>query len=186
ETLLRGYYAAAPAPGERPFPPPPPGRPSLGRRRASITGERPPTLTDMDDRMRRRHVELRRVVVTGLGVVSPNGVGKEAYRLANREGTSGVSRIDQFDTSALWSRVAATIRGLDLTRAMDPKQLKLVSRMVPLAILAAREALEDAGLPPEDLDVERRRQVGVMLGSGGGGIEVVEAMYGHYYRGAPE
>jgi 3-oxoacyl-[acyl-carrier-protein] synthase II len=136
--------------------------------------------------MRRRQVELRRVVVTGLGVVSPNGVGKEAYRRANREGTSGVSRIDQFDTSALWSRVAATVRDIDLTRAMDPKQLKLVSRMVPLAILAAREALEDAGLPPEGLDVERRRQVGVMLGSGGGGIEFVETMYGHYYRGEPE
>ncbi|MBX6311891.1 MAG: beta-ketoacyl-[acyl-carrier-protein] synthase family protein, partial [Isosphaeraceae bacterium] len=133
-----------------------------------------------------RHQELRRVVVTGLGAISPNGIGKEAYDRANREGISGVRRIEEFDTSALWSRVAASIRGLDLTRAMEPKQLKLVSRTVPLGILAAREAMEDAGLSPADLDLATRRQLGILLGTGGGGIEFVEAMYGHYYAGHPE
>src|SRR4051812_31573858 len=117
-----------------------------------------------------RYVELRRVVVTGLGALSPNGEGREGDRGAPPAGTSGVSRIEEFDTSQLWSRVAATIRGVDLTRAMEPKQLKLVSRTVPLAILAAREALEDAGLAPEGLDLATRRQIGVLLGTGGGGI----------------
>ncbi len=133
-----------------------------------------------------RQVQLRRVVVTGLGALSPNGQGREAFDRANREGISGVSRIDQFDASRLWSRVAATVRDVDLTRAMEPRQLKLVSRTVPLAILAAREAMEDAGLPPGDLDLETRRQVAVLLGTGGGGIEYIEAMYGHYYAGHPE
>ncbi|HEX8200962.1 MAG TPA: beta-ketoacyl-[acyl-carrier-protein] synthase family protein [Isosphaeraceae bacterium] len=133
-----------------------------------------------------RYVELRRVVVTGLGALSPNGPDRESYRQANREGASGISRIEEFDTAQLWSRVAGSIRGLDLTRAMEPKQLKLVSRTVPLAILAAREALEDAGLPPEGLDLKARRQIGVLLGTGGGGIEFVETMYGHYYAGHPE
>ena len=82
--------------------------------------------------------------------------------------------------------MAGRIRGLDLTQALDPKQLKVVSRAVPLAILAAREALEDAGFDHETLDIETRRQIGVTLGTGGGGIEFVEAMYGHYYAGHPE
>lgn len=133
-----------------------------------------------------RQRELRRVVVTGLGAVSPNGLGREAYREANREGISGVRLVEEFDTSALWSRVAGIIRGLDLSTAMDRRQLKLVSRMVPLAILAAREALEDAGLAPEGLDLATRRQLGILLGTGGGGIEMVETMYGHYYAGHPE
>src|SRR4051794_18920066 len=108
-------------------------------------------------------VELRRVVVTGLGVISPNGHDRESFRQANREGTSGVRRIEEFSTERLKSRVAGLIRGLDLTRAMDPRQLRRVSRMVPLAILAAREALEDAGLPPDHLDLATRRQIGILL-----------------------
>ena len=102
------------------------------------------------------------------------------------KGSGGVKRIEEFDTSGLWSRVAGVARGVDLTLAMEPKNLKLVSRTAPLAILAGREALEDAGLPPGDLDLATRRQIGVLLGSGGGGIAMVEAMYGHYYAGHPE
>ncbi|HWE38585.1 MAG TPA: beta-ketoacyl-[acyl-carrier-protein] synthase family protein [Isosphaeraceae bacterium] len=131
-------------------------------------------------------VDLRRVVVTGLGAISPNGVGRSAYRRANREGLSGTRGIEEFDASMLGSRVAGVVRGLDLTRALEPKQLKTVSRMVPLSILAAREALEDAGLVPERLDLETRREIGVLLGTGGGGIELIEAMYGHYFAGYPE
>src|SRR5205823_3058991 len=123
-----------------------------------------------------RYVQLRRVVVTGLGVVSPNGHDREAFRRANRDGVSGVRRVEEFDTARLRSRVAGAIRGLDLTRALEPRQLKRVSRMVPLAILAAREALDDAGLPPERLDLETRRQLGILLGTGGGGAEFIEAM----------
>ncbi len=133
-----------------------------------------------------RWVELRRAVVTGIGVVSPNGVGREAFRRANREGRSGVVAIEEFDASHLGSRVAGIVRGLDLTTAMEARQLRLVSRMVPLALIAAREALADAGLEPGGLDLETRRQFGVLLGTGGGGIDLVEAMYGHYYGGNPE
>jgi 3-oxoacyl-[acyl-carrier-protein] synthase II len=130
-----------------------------------------------------RLAERRRAVITGLGCVSPNGRGQAAFREANRKGLSGISRIEEFDTSALWSRVAGIIRGVDLTEALDARQLRLVSRVAPLAILAAIEALEDAGLPYQGLDVATRRQIGVLLGTGGGGIEFVEALYGHYYSG---
>jgi 3-oxoacyl-[acyl-carrier-protein] synthase II len=131
-------------------------------------------------------VELRRAVVTGVGVVSPNGHDREAFRRALREGISGVCRVEGFDISTLRSRVAGQIRGLDLTRAMEPRQLKRVSRMVPLAILAAREALGDAGLPSDRLDLNMRRAIGILLGTGGGGAEFIEAMYAHYYAGRPE
>lgn len=130
--------------------------------------------------------QLRRTVVTGIGVVSPNGVGREAYREANRAGTSGITRIEEFDTTPLYSRVAGTIRGLDLTRALEPKQLRVVPRTSPLAILAAMEALDDAGLPHADLDVATRREIGVLLGTGGGGIQFVEELYGYYYNGQLE
>lgn len=133
-----------------------------------------------------REVKLRRVVVSGLGAVSPNGLDREAFREALREGRSGVRLIEDFDTSKLRSRVAGIVHGLDSARAMEARQLKRVSRMVPLAILASAEALEDAGLPPEGLDLATRRQLGIVLGTGGGGAEFIEAMYGHYYGGHPE
>jgi 3-oxoacyl-[acyl-carrier-protein] synthase II len=133
-----------------------------------------------------RYVQLRRVVVTGIGAISPNGLGRDAFLRANREGLSGVRRIEEFDTTRLKSRVAGIVRGLDLTRAMEPRQLKRVSRMVPLAILAAAEALEDAGLPHDRLDLETRRELGILLGTGGGGSEFIEAMYAHWYEGRPE
>lgn len=128
----------------------------------------------------------RRVVVTGLGAVSPNGLGRESFLEANRNGTSGVRRIVEFDTSGLKSQVAGIIRGLDLSAAMERRQLRRVSRMVPLAIIAAREALSDAGLAADHLDLATRRQIGVLLGSGGGGAEYVEAMYAHYFSGHVE
>jgi 3-oxoacyl-[acyl-carrier-protein] synthase II len=131
-------------------------------------------------------VERRRVVVSGIGVVSPNGHDRESFRQANRLGASGVRRIEEFATEGLKSRVAGLIRGLDLTRAMEPKQLRRVSRMVPLAILAAREALESAGLAADGLDLATRRAIGVLIGTGGGGAEYVEAMYAHFYAGRVE
>lgn len=133
-----------------------------------------------------RTIELRRVAVTGIGVLSPNGIGREAFRRANREGISGVRRIEDFSTEGIGSKVAGRLVGVDLTAALDPKQLRVVSRTCPLAILAAREALEHAGLAPEGLDGATRREIGVLLGTGGGGIAFVEELYGHYYSGRLE
>lgn len=133
-----------------------------------------------------RNVPIRRVVITGMGALSPNGTGLDAYRESLREGRSGVTAVQEFDTSGIGSRIAGSIRGLDLTRAMELKNLKVVSRTVPLAVLAAREAMADAGFPPSELDLDTRRQIGVILGTGGGGIAFVEELYGYYYKGQLE
>lgn len=133
-----------------------------------------------------RNVPIRRVVITGMGALSPNGVGIDAYRESLREGRSGVTAVQEFDTTGIGSRIAGSIRGVDLTQAMELKNLRVVSRTVPLAVLAAREAMADAGFLSAELDLETRRQIGVILGTGGGGIAFVEKLYGYYYKGQLE
>lgn len=124
-----------------------------------------------------------RIVISGLGALSPNGVGREAYFAALAAGRSGVRGITQFDASSLPCRVAGEV-DFDLTTWVDAKNLKHVGRVVPMAIAATDEALRDAKLDPAAMDLEGRRNIGVMLGSGGGAIEFSERMYELWYRGA--
>jgi len=126
-----------------------------------------------------------RIVITGIGAVSPNGVGRENYFRALVAGRSGIRNITQFDASSLSCRVAGEVNGeFDASRWIDPKDAKHVGRVVPLTIAATDEALRDANLDPPALDLETRRSIGVMLGSGGGAIEFSERMYELWYRGA--
>jgi len=126
-----------------------------------------------------------RIVITGVGALSPNGVGRERYFAALAEGRSGIRRITQFDASTLPCRVAGEVNGeFDPSRWVEAKDMKHVSRVVPMAIAATDEALRDAKLDPAQLDLEERRNFGVMLGSGGGAIEFSERMYELWYRGA--
>jgi 3-oxoacyl-[acyl-carrier-protein] synthase II len=128
-------------------------------------------------------MNYNRIVITGLGALSPNGTGREQYFQGLATGRSGIRNITQFDASQLSSRVAGEIPDLDPARWVDAKNLKHVSRVVPMAIAATEEALRDAGLDPSALDLETRRNIGVMLGSGGGAIEFSERMYELWYRG---
>jgi 3-oxoacyl-[acyl-carrier-protein] synthase II len=128
-------------------------------------------------------MENERIVITGLGALSPNGLGREQYFASLAAGRSGVRNITQFDASSLPCRVAGEI-DFDLTTWVDAKNLKHVGRVVPMAIAATDEALRDAKLDPAAMDLEGRRSIGVMLGSGGGAIEFSERMYELWYRGA--
>jgi 3-oxoacyl-[acyl-carrier-protein] synthase II len=111
-------------------------------------------------------------------------VGRETYFAALAAGRSGIRGITQFDASALPCRVAGELNGeFDPSRWVEAKDMKHVSRVVPMAIAAADEALRDAKLDPQAVDLETRRQIGVMLGSGGGAIEFSERMYELWYRG---
>lgn len=124
-----------------------------------------------------------RVVITGVGVVAPNGVGRENYFDSIARGASGIRPISFFDASALTSRIAGEVRDFDAAHWIDTKDLKHVSRVVPMAIAASAEALDDAGIDPSALDLEARRRIAVILGSGGGAVEFSERMYELWYEG---
>jgi len=124
-----------------------------------------------------------RAVITGMGVVSPNGIGKDAFCRAILAGKSGVKHISRFDTSNLPVQIAGEITDFDEFAWIDPRERKHVSRAVPLAIAASHEALRDAGFDLESMTLERKRDFGVMLGSGGGAQEFSEEQYRHYFQG---
>ncbi|MEO8033181.1 MAG: beta-ketoacyl-[acyl-carrier-protein] synthase family protein [Acidobacteriota bacterium] len=127
----------------------------------------------------------QRIVITGIGALSPNGLGRENYFAALKAGRSGIAGITLFDPSDLPCRIAGELdTEFDPTRWVDAKNLKHVSRVVPMAIAATDEALADARLDPRALDLETRRSIGVLLGSGGGAVEFSERMYELWYRGA--
>ncbi|HEX8409292.1 MAG TPA: beta-ketoacyl-[acyl-carrier-protein] synthase family protein [Thermoanaerobaculia bacterium] len=123
------------------------------------------------------------IVITGVGVLSPNGSGRENYFAATAAGQSGVRAITNFDPGSLPCRIAGEI-DFDPAQWVDAKNLRHVSRVVPMAIAAADEALRDAKLDPLAADLETRRSIGVMLGSGGGAVEFSERMYELWYKGA--
>jgi 3-oxoacyl-[acyl-carrier-protein] synthase II len=125
----------------------------------------------------------RRVVVTGIGAVSPNGLGRESFWRATREGISGVRRITRFDPSGHAVQVAGEVVGFDENSWVQPKDRPHVSRAVPLALAAVHEALEDGGIDPQAMTRDQLRRVGVIVGSGGGSQEFTEEQYRLYYTG---
>src|SRR3954470_8069941 len=126
----------------------------------------------------------RRVVITGMGCVTPIGTGREAFWLALQRGDSGVRGIESFDVSNSPVKIAAEVRDFDWQSQVNAKDRKHVPRTVPLALAAAREAFIDAGIKTEDLSLEERQQIGVELGTGGGGLHFVEDNYSIWYNGA--
>ena len=123
----------------------------------------------------------RRVVITGLGCVTPIGLGRENFWRALQAGTSGVRRIESFDVSDAPVKIAAEVRDFDWEAELNPKDRRHVARTVPLALAAARGALEDANLQTSDFDLEERRATGVILGTGGGGLAFTEKQYKYLY-----
>jgi 3-oxoacyl-[acyl-carrier-protein] synthase II len=125
----------------------------------------------------------RRAVITGLGVVSPNGVGKTAFAEAILAGKSGVRRISHFDASDISVQIAGEVSGFDELAWVEKKERKHVSRLLPLALAAAHEAVRDAGLDPAAMPLAEKRRTAVILGSGGGSQEFTEEQYRLFYRG---
>src|SRR5688572_16169922 len=128
----------------------------------------------------------RRVVITGMGCLSPNGSGREAFAAALKRGESGVDRISLFDPEGLPVTIAGELKGFDPTAWIGAKDIRHVSRAVPMAIAASTEAFEDAGLDPSKLTTPERQGIGVVLGTGGGAIEFTERMYHLYYTNRSE
>lgn len=110
---------------------------------------------------------MRRVVITGIGVVSPIGNGKEEYWKALEEGKNGVGPITLFDVSECPVRIAAEVKDFDPGQWMDRKEVRKTDRVIHFAVAASDMAIEDGAL---DLNGEDPTRVGVYLGSGEGGI----------------
>ena len=115
-----------------------------------------------------------RVVITGMGAITPLGNDVETFWSNLCAGTSGVTKITRFDATAYSTRIAAEVKDFDPTRWMERKEAKRNDRFVQLAIGAARQAVEAARLDVPNLDADR---IGVIVGSGIGGIETFETQH---------
>jgi 3-oxoacyl-[acyl-carrier-protein] synthase II len=124
-----------------------------------------------------------RAVITGVGVVSPFGVGWPAFVAGLRAGRSATRHPSLFDSADLPSRVVAEVPDFSPDEYLPRAQRHRTPRVVPMAVLAAREALADAGLAAERLSAEARERIDVVVGSGAGGIEFAERQYGYYFGG---
>ncbi len=131
----------------------------------------------------KREEPTAKVVITGMGVVSPNGFGRQAFCRAILDGKSGVKRISRFDPGDLPVQIAGEIPDFDELAWIDARERKHVSRVVPLCLAASTEALKDAGLDPSSMSLEEKRQIGIILGSGGGAQEFSEDMYRLWHSG---
>ena len=113
-----------------------------------------------------------RVVITGMGMVSPLGHSPEQHWDGVAAGRSGIDHIVSFDAGTYPCRIAGEVRGFDARDYMDFKEVKRLARFSRLAVAAARQALTQSGLP---LGTENETEVGVYLGTGVGGLDVSEA-----------
>ncbi len=114
----------------------------------------------------------KRVVATGIGAVTPIGIGKEQFWENLKKGKSGVSRIDNFDHFP--TNIAATIKDFDPTEYMEKRDVKKMDRFTHFAVAATHLALEDSGLKLENEDRDR---IGVIIGSGIGGLDTIEKQF---------
>jgi 3-oxoacyl-[acyl-carrier-protein] synthase II len=114
----------------------------------------------------------RRVVVTGIGLLSSVGSNTEETWRAVVEGRSGIGPITQFDATEFNCRIAGEVKGFDPTRWIEKKEIKKMARFIQIAVAASEFAMASAGLKKVDPDIAE--QVGVYIGSGIGGFEVIE------------
>lgn len=130
----------------------------------------------------------RRVVITGMGAVTPLGTGTDKFWEGIKANKIGFSYIDKFDTSNTGIKIAGIVRDFDeaayfdIKGCFDKKESKRMDRFTKFAVVAAHEALEDAGTDFSDLDPYR---VGVLVGSGIGGIDLTLSEYEKYLEKGP-
>ncbi len=126
---------------------------------------------------------MRRVVITGLGAVTPVGNDVPAMWASLLAGRSGVGPIQSFDAAALESRIAAEVKGFDPAQYLNPKEMKRTERFVQLAIAASKQAVQQSGLSIEGEDPFR---CGVIIGSGMGSMHLIEEQHSVYLAKGPK
>jgi 3-oxoacyl-[acyl-carrier-protein] synthase II len=116
-------------------------------------------------------LEKRRVVITGMGAVTPLGIGVDETWAAMLAGKSGVGAITHFDATDFATKIAGEVKGFDPADYIEPKEIKKMDRFIHLAVAAAKMAMGQSGL---DVTEENAERVGVMVGSGMGGLIAIE------------
>ncbi|MDQ6795231.1 MAG: beta-ketoacyl-[acyl-carrier-protein] synthase family protein [Chloroflexota bacterium] len=124
--------------------------------------------------------DRRRVWITGIGLVTPSGIGLEAFRAGLRAGRSPVRRIDRFDPSPFRSQIAAQIDDFEPLDYMDAKAARQLDRFSQFGLAAGRLALADASLRPGEDGSADRERIGIYLGSALGGIAYAELQHERY------
>ena len=119
----------------------------------------------------------RRVVVTGVGLVSPLGVGTAQNWEALLAGKSGIGPITRFDAAEYPSRIAGEVKGFNPLDYIDKKDVKKSDTFIHYALAAAKFAVEDSGLTTDRIDESEADRVGVIIGSGIGGLPLIETMH---------
>ena len=126
----------------------------------------------------------RRAVVTGLGAVMPIGNDFPTYWANLVAGVTGTRLIQSFDASGFEVRIAAEVIGFDPAAAMDPKMARRMTRFIHLGMAAGKEAVADSGIDFAAMTPEQRDRVGVVMNTGGGGIEaIIDGTHVHDTKG---
>jgi 3-oxoacyl-[acyl-carrier-protein] synthase II len=112
----------------------------------------------------------RRVVVTGMGAVTPLGLSVDEFWNSMMNGESGCDYIKNFDASRCETKFACELKGFDPGNYMDKKQARRLDQFSQYALAASKMALQDSGLKPEEMPVEEKERTGVIFGSGIGGF----------------
>ena len=123
-----------------------------------------------------------RVVITGLGVISPVGIGKDVFWQSLLEGKNGIDKITRFDATEYKAQIAGEVKDFDPADYMDKKEAKRIDRYAQFAVAAAKMAVEDAKL---DLEAEDCDRIGTFVGSGIGGIETMHGQYEKLFDKGP-
>lgn len=124
----------------------------------------------------------RRVVVTGLGIISPVGNSVDDAWASLMAGRSGITRISRFDASAFASQVAGDVKNFDLAKYLTPKDARRMDTFIHFGLAAAIDAFKDSGVQVTDANRER---IGVNIGSGIGGLQMIEETYKTYLADGP-
>jgi 3-oxoacyl-[acyl-carrier-protein] synthase II len=124
----------------------------------------------------------RRVAVTGVGLISPLGIGNEENWRAIVAGRSGVGPITRFDASAFSCRIAGEVKGFDPSLYVEKKEIKKMDTFIHYAMAAAQFAMVDSGLPVRD---DNRERIAVVIGSGIGGLPIIEETQKNYLERGP-
>jgi 3-oxoacyl-[acyl-carrier-protein] synthase II len=127
-------------------------------------------------------MDKRRVVVTGLGLITPLGIGVETTWGNLINGKSGIGKITRFDASAFPTQIAGEVKNFNPEDFIEAKDIKKMDRFIHFAVAAATMALEDSGLKIADNNAER---VGVIVGSGIGGLSAIENYHSVYLEKGP-